>query len=445
MRELLNREMPVAPKRRRRGFGWLFWLAGAVALTGLGWAGWSSFSGKTEAPAGPKSPSNLEEKIAPKPSGPVADLGKNSLPADAYSAENELRPNSTLGVTLKASAQRHERHLEKHENQVSNLGRRFQRDKELEVTQGSLLPTPHAENGAANHSEKSIQTLESQVVEIPMENTSRCFLETLPARTTSVFAENLPTIEPVPVEVDVPKTKQPASRSSLQFGTNAGLISAALPHPTGAFVGASVDWPFSQKLGLRTGLGYQFAHFSPDYGLQPAAQVDGQRYYDLTGDSSLIKLATTSNPAPNTSQTQILIPVVAQHKLELPISVWFQASKKLRLLAGGAVEYAFYSVAASGSAASQLGSASNPADNFYADVKSSNVVVNQTLSPWSWHWQLGAEYRFSPRWAAHLTLQSQGTNPLQTQFRAESGGLLLNGSQTVRLGPIVRLGASYFW
>lgn len=179
----------------------------------------------------------------------------------------------------------------------------------------------------------------SVAVLIPLENNALTLLN------TSLAAPDTPQYE----NTRQKSMLKPAELHQWHLGLTAGALAGGAAAPNGFSAGWTVSWQPLQRWGLRSGLQYAYQHSNTrslglsrftayDYYNQAIADAakSGFALDNTTGTPTVVP----SNVTPDSLRQEILsVPVNSLSRLELPVSMFFQARPKLRLYAGASFGY----------------------------------------------------------------------------------------------------------
>lgn len=355
MRATLDREMPVEQPRRRV---WLLWLL-ALLLPAAGFFFWP----KTES-AQPVAPASTPER-------PVAERQVRQ--------PNRNSDNSALALPHVASEER-----------IGAAAAAVRALKTEEPTLRHTRPTTHranaaatpaantpiaaaspAKTGAENPAATSLPVAQILQAATPIEvaaetpasvatpyapdapNTSSA--TTTPAAghhgqsawPTESGAENkisaTPTAElaaqphnppPAPGEPAAPTKPVQDKNKIMAWGATAGLLAKPSALLGGTSLGLTADARLGKRWGFRTGLAYQYHRLQGDD--RPIVTVTSGAYAEATGDVSIL---TTNGFIVNAHDltAPVYVPVSRLHRLEVPLTAFWEATSKLRLYGGPSV------------------------------------------------------------------------------------------------------------
>jgi len=367
MRRLLDREMPE--QRRRRRFAW--WPLALLLLPAAGVGGWWAFrpskSDKIMPPAAQK----------PKISEPVAKAESPATLPYAVAENSELKPvlkNKSQDFTAKISEQKGSSPLIS-ENAELGWATMQGREKLTASDLHSFATTTLTEKNDLKQSES--------IPDIPV-------FEKIESLTP------LPLIAPAPsINVKAadgyfahPKIKKKNKDRNWTFGVTTALASESFSKINGFSIGGTVNWQFARKWGLRSGL--QYAQYRLSATERPVVSLDAEKYADATGNFTILDtMGSVNNPTPSVPSPEVLVPVEKLRHLEMPLLVYWQPVRPLRIFGGISTAYTL----------SAKASSQNYANNqlYYANnataQKNLDELTSQTLSRWNTSWQAGIGVR----------------------------------------------------
>ena len=398
MRGVLDREMPA--KKRRRPLAW--WLLGVFILA-AGAGGWLWHRSVKAAPP----PGRAVEKAVARQ--PVVDAGGNERQARMQPD----KPGTALPAVLPAAGIRESA---RHET-GSSSGRK-----------GSIAGLNGAALAVSPEKQAETPVFTASVPEVPGSPVNMASLAALPEKDRYPRPETpaRPVFSQVnPVEQAVVKKKTNASRR-WSVGIAAGIHSENLSGLNGFSSGVAVDWQFSRKWGLRTGIRY--ARYRPSVQERPVVSIDNTEYADATGNFAVIQDVinnpSTGSPSIDPSYQKVLVPVDRLQRLEMPLLAFWQPVRSLRLYGGATVSRNL----------SAKASMQNYANNkvYLADNKNAlsnlNSLTSSTLSRWQANALFGAGLRFGKRFELDAFYQpvfghsGSGNGALQDLGGSFSGG-----------------------
>lgn len=440
MRDLLDREMPV-PERRRRRWPFWFWLAALPGLLiGAGLGAWGTFSEVKNKPVPTAQPAQSA------PVAPVAEAIKPTLDKqnEANTKEtNEQSGNKNVGQVARNHAPAT---MPKSAQHIGN------QQKTTQATSPIFAPPTAA--SAANLTVAAVQNLPTKQ---PLPPSAQAIGNTAqtPAAPLAILPRALAFLpektgqqlvfEKLAIE-NWTKTVH-EKPSNWAFGGTAAARSERMPNLTGFHAGAVADWRFAKRFGLRTGVGYAFSQVASN-SKPTGVEVDAITYLDATGDSSFVKSLASTPSADYEAAESVFVPLARQHRLEVPLLFWAQPFPKWRAYAGLTVSRLIRASAGDYSlTVSQLHQFSGQlADEYSSRV---NDIVQQHSPKWDARWQVGLGFWPSKKWEINVgigrSFNTQTRAAVRAQDNANGFNPVKNEISTARLWPMVQLGGAYFF
>lgn len=318
MREMLDREMP---EKRGYRFGW-WWFGLLLLLPLVGYGSWQWL----QLPDSPK----IHQKTIP--TQPIASLA----PTTEQNTASQPASNTPIRSI----------------NEQSSSG-----DKASIAIQGNAKRDINAENRAAkprpvlvegNSNLTSIEKLpDIQTPEIITANTqepvrNKLAIDLLPITPQFIeLQEQRPFQRHLFAAASSPKPIKKASDKRWTFGASSAISTEQFNKINGFSTGASVDWKFARKWGLRTGVLYNI--HTPHEKYRPVASV-GAADYQSTVDGGVILVdgntgqevtsMAGSNFYGDSLGSNVFIPVNRLQRLEVPVTVFWQPVRPLKIIAG---------------------------------------------------------------------------------------------------------------
>ncbi len=260
----------------------------------------------------------------------------------------------------------------------------------------------------------------------PAEQNTESNASTPPA-TNAEVAPAATTSSPVLASVPTPTVEQDAApatpiipvrenKKSLSWGATVGVLSETTPGYAGATAGLVAEWRPGKRWGLRSGLAYQF-HLLRDED-RPITSVTTAAYAEATGDQTIFD--NTFLVSSSDFTVPVYVPISRLHRLEIPLQVFWQPTRKVRLYAGASFGANLYAQTASRSLKNgkiydvQEGT---PARNL-------NQEVSRQIRGGQIGWNVGISYQPTKRIELGLFFQNPVTSKnaeLQLQDAAASG------------------------
>lgn len=451
MQEILDREMPTERPRRRI---WILWFL-ALLLPAAGLLLWLNPAEKT-----PVSPvSSAEHPIAQQLPEQKHQPAERKMIAGASAARNEQvassekTEQSTVATPLSLSTATNTSAAERKATAIpaappatpalvsvatpTNL---TERDADVHTSTpaaiNSAATTPaqvlisvptaptepdadiHASTPPATSPEIKTEAAASAPVladapTTPAEQNTEPNASTPPAtnaEVASVAAMPSPVLASVPTPTTVEQGAAPATpiipvrenKKALSWGATVGVLSETTPGYAGATAGLVAEWQPGKRWGLRSGLAYQF-HLLRDED-RPITSVTTAAYAEATGDQTIFDNAFTVSSSDFT--VPVYVPVSRLHRLEIPLQVFWQPTRNVRLYAGASIGVNFYAQTASRSLKNgkiydvQEGT---PARNL-------NQEVSRQIRGGQMGWNVGVSYQPTKRIELGLFFQNPVTS-----------------------------------
>ena len=357
MRSLLDREMPE--QRRRRRFVW--WLS-ALLLLPVGLGGWWIWKDTESAPT-----PTVPEK-APHVQKPALQAGNQPIRMESTPGETRSQADAIGNTPVSAKGNMA---IDEQPHQAPAVTETKSSNTTIASTAVLIpdaLPIP---TSGGNDPMSVLQPVPALLTYAP---------DVLPQSTPAIHSDKPIGTNPAPVAAFLPETvKKAIGPKRWTLGAGAGLFSENFTAINGFSAGATLNWQFARKWGLRSGL--QFAQYRLAANDRPVVTLDAYEYTKATGN--LLDLGTTpiSDPV-----SEVLVPVERLRKLEIPVLAYWQPLRRLRVFSGVTTAYTL------SAQASEKNYASNGV--YYADdqlAKSNlNSLTSKTLTRWQLGWQLGA-------------------------------------------------------
>ncbi len=405
MRRLLDRDMPE--QRRRRRFAWWWFALLLLPLVGAG--GWWLLRDSKPVDPAPKMDvlknskpvveaetpldENTErgetfEKLSNQPSVSSAVVGAPSAVVGVPA--NNKRQSSTPDEKDRATVQPLTQSVVGGD---TNIGQKIPSDDNVG---GSNLIFGEAPFGEKTNFGEKTGTQSSDDLKpsdgVAAGETFQKFpsfgeLETLPVMLQFIENQNPNATSPAHVAAFQPEiTKKQPTQKRWSFGLSAGLASDNLSTVNGFSAGAAVNWQFARKWGLRSGLHYAQYRLSAEE--RPVVSLEADQYADATGN--LVDLDTSggglNTPVPSVSSPEVLVPVERLRRLEMPLLLYWQPVRPLRIFGGISMNYTF---SAKASAESFVNN-----DSYFADTKQAQSNLNELATSNLRRWQANLQTGF---------------------------------------------------
>jgi len=314
MQQLLDREMPVKPTRRRLVGGW-WWL---LLLPLAGYSTWEWMKYASILPAQSASPVAQNAHTTP--------LTANNTPTSATPSITQMAESPTE-IAVPAW-----------NNPPSRSAEAIARPSK--GAQASTAQTFIAENGSKTPDNLLVNTSQSPDL---------AWVATPLSLSTDVLNTPIQSIDPhTNIPSNKPQTIQGASIKPLQrrvfktwtFGSITALTSEQFTSVNGFSTGVNVDWAFSRKWGLRSGLLYQI--YTPEENHRPVASIERNDYASNIAQNLIIVdahtgvevIQTTPGDYVNSLTENVLVPLNRIQRLEIPLSLFWQANTQVKVLGG---------------------------------------------------------------------------------------------------------------
>ncbi len=324
MSKLLDREMP---EKRRRRFGW-WWFALLLPVALYGSWQW------------------LKDADAPTSKQDIA-----IVPPQTF----EATPTQPVGTTHTETSSKHFPTTQKPQNipettalktRNTNKGAKIKQ----QVIQSNLTSGQATPSQAETASQAPLKSSPDNLVwEVPGVST-----EPVSITTPQLSLDLLPTT-PQSIELSSPKavadhtkllayTPKPANKSfrkTWEFSATSAFSTEQFNALNGFSTGATVDWKFARKWGLRTGLMYSI--YTPQEKSRPVASIMPENYasnvdgnvlvLDLITGTEVLNLAGNSTYGDSLTGN-VFIPVNRLQRLEIPVTAFWQPSRLIKVLGG---------------------------------------------------------------------------------------------------------------
>ncbi|MEI6409487.1 MAG: hypothetical protein WCR52_08895 [Bacteroidota bacterium] len=356
MQTMLDKEMPLERKRRRRSvLALLFLMLGTCLLTSAGWwvalrKHWIGPLAQTEQVAlmGKGEDGSKEVKVQKEDQEKVQNQVQN---------QNQGQTQNQVQNKYQDQNQGQRQYQGQDQNQVQNQIK--QKSQGRNQIQTRIQPRDHriASNQVKNQSlgaiSKSVDVenlFGSEVNPLPYTQTETASVvsdehvaERLPLPLGRVVRSTNLNLYPPPMHVDagaVVEVMKPRHVRSLTFGPTIGLSSERFSTLNGATIGTSINWHFAKYWGLRSSLLYSYLRPSPN--TRPVASLRAQQYADATGNNNLLDPyghLIDPQTGMSTEANKVYVPLQRLNRFEAPLMVYGQILKRLRLMAGPTLSY----------------------------------------------------------------------------------------------------------
>ena len=320
MREMLDREMPVKP---RRILGW--WWVSLLMLPLAVYGGWQWIGANQVTPE--KKEANTE---APTARVLTETNRSNSLPT----AQNPDDPTQkSLPITVEKSVlQADQDHgtfskVKKRVVKARSQGTTAEKTKPGQTIALSPIKTIFSED-------LSPSKVQMATPQLPLD---LCYYK---PKTVEYQGHS----ESIPGIVFKQANLNPAKKTIRKhwvFGATSAASTEQFNTINGFSTGLTLDWNFARKWGLRTGLLYNI--HSPQEKYRPVASIQSNDYSTKVDGNVIFVDVNTGQEVFNTANNQaytdslsgnVFIPVNRLQRLELPITAFWQATSVLKVLGG---------------------------------------------------------------------------------------------------------------
>lgn len=432
MRQTLDTEMPEKQRRRPIGWFWLFGLLG-LAAAAIGW--W--MSGTTSpAPTVQKSTAPVAAVQATQPTQrPVLPASEKPV----GTSSGKARPEKYQLVCIFPDADRPVRSELVREQEQPEMPKPG--TPEAGVLNFSAAPTvvmQNSESAGSREPEQRSGNAESWTSEA---EPAIKMPENSPIAAASTPTDNNDSSETAVVDRSVAPSDTVVSlqppitpnkfKPTWTAGAVVGVLSEKPVDYSGLMAGLSLDWQPFRKWGLRTGISYQYLPLAVEN--RPVVSLTQKTYVDATGDFSALNSGFNpgTGTATATGQESVLVPVARLHRLEMPLTAYWQPVPKFRVYTGAALGCNFYA---------QSGNRSLTNSKVYAVQSGTpnqnlNKQVSREIRATDFRWSIG--FGFKPirhlELGLHYQLQVQKkTDALLYQSVQDS---FVNGN--VKYDPVV--------
>ncbi len=318
MREMLDREMPEKSGYR---FGW-WWFGLLLLLPIVGYGSWQWLKS-------PDSPKLQQETPSIQPFASLAPTTEqnNTTPTESNMPVLSVNDPNSSGDKASTAVQKNSRrdlNAEKH----TAKPRPILTEGNSNLTSIEKLPNLPAAEIIAAKTDEPIQ-----------ENLS---LDLLPIRSQSIELQEKRSFQThLFAAADSPKPIKKSSEKRWTFGSTSAISTEQFNKINGFSTGASVDWKFASKWGLRTGVLYNI--HNPQEKYRPVASVESDDYQSYVDGGVILVDGNTgqevinlpgSNFYGDSLGSNVFIPVNRLQRLEVPVTVFWQPVRPLKIIAG---------------------------------------------------------------------------------------------------------------
>ncbi|MFN0175183.1 MAG: outer membrane beta-barrel protein [Saprospiraceae bacterium] len=318
MREMLDREMP---EKRGHRFGW-WWFGLLLLLPVVGYGSWQWLKL-------PHSPKIHQETTSRQPYASLAPKTEQNNASRPESNTPTLSINDHSSSDYKASTA-----VQDNAKRDINAENRAAKPRSVLAEGNSYLTTI----------EKlpNLQTPEIIIAKTEEPVRDKLAIDLLPITPQSIeLQEHRSFQRPLFAAAESPKPIKKASDKRWTFGATSSISTEQFNKINGFSTGITVDWKFARKWGLRTGAMYNI--HTPQEKYRPVASV-GSAAYRSNVDGGVILLdgntgqevtsMTGSNFYGDSLGSNVFIPVNRLQRLEVPLTVFWQPVRPLKIIAG---------------------------------------------------------------------------------------------------------------
>ncbi|MBC7778179.1 MAG: hypothetical protein H7246_22290 [Phycisphaerae bacterium] len=307
MRGLLDREMP---EKRRRRFGW--WWFGLLLLPIVGYGSWQWLGSH-------HSPTPKQETL---PAQPFASTESTIDPSSIKIVEKQAAFSSNTAPAISNDI-------------ATDVVKTRKRNKNADIhyaptyLDDSMIreEAPQANFAALAETENKPHLAIGYVQSTELE---------------SVVSENKTSISPQAIPIsELAKPIKKTSHKHWAFGATSAVSTEQFKSVNGFSTGLTIDWKFAKKWGLRTGAMYNI--HTPQEKYRPVASVASADYHsNVYGYVIVVDVSTgqevTNVPGNNfyddSLAGKVFIPVNRLQRLEVPLTLFWQAARPLKIIGG---------------------------------------------------------------------------------------------------------------
>ncbi|MDO8365349.1 MAG: outer membrane beta-barrel protein [Saprospiraceae bacterium] len=313
MQELLDREMPV---KRRPPFGW--WWLGFLLLPIVGYGSWQWLAPGDE-------PVEQQQIVAVQPLVNLESVTESPVAFPTEQNHQIVSGKISDPPPYIASEKAHKRarnalfYTQHRAVEPILIPDKVQPD----LTIFENLPK----------AESSEQTASPEGPQIP--------LNLLPITPQPIYLQENRTIFPRSLSIaGTPEPVQKSSDKNWAFGASSGISTEQFNLINGFSTGLIIDRKFSRKWGLRTGLLYNI--HTPQEKYRPVASVLSADYQSNVSGAVIVVdintgqevLQSGSNNFGDSLAGNVFIPVNRLQRLEVPLTLYWQVAKPLKIIGG---------------------------------------------------------------------------------------------------------------
>lgn len=310
MLKTLDQEMPVE-KKKRRGF---FWLLPLLLIGGIA-SVWAIYFMDKNSKSGLVSNEQITTYSTPDIKNEEEVKNEKELsgiPTKANSKENTVIQTSSNIIDTNGRYPLNEQNLSNSTvKTLKPIVLEEDRQEETEVISNELIPVN-------NRIIEELITIDPVNITLKLRT-----LERMNIVDPKFYFEGKEIVEPV----------DKSFKEKLEFGVFAGVVSDfSQITKIGGTTGFTVDFPFSNKFGLRTGLGYTQLRKE-----QPYVFIGNQ---EANLSSDFVDVSTAAPPFETVAvQSRAYFVLENLHHLDLPVLFTYSPSKKIQFQLGGNLSY----------------------------------------------------------------------------------------------------------
>lgn len=323
MRQLLDREMPE--KHTHRLIVW--WWLGLLLLPAAGLGVWY-WSNKAAVPSEP-------QVIALVSDAPVSNLDAQTRQNALDVQQNEPLANSNFSNKAIQSLQKTQKAPPTVLKKTGSVDKKTNAPSIVALSDFELQNP--GENSLIPLNEEPTILTEVEPSEIPQIALS---LISVNAQTIDYESVKTPKITPIPAE-RFPKIKPKTPEKTWAVGATSAISTERYNSINEFSTGLNVDWKFARKWGVRSGLFYSI--HTPQVKDRPVATVNSADYTSNVDGNVIVVNAHTGAEVLNSPGNSfyndslsgnILIPVSRLQRLEIPLTVFWQPSRAMKVIGG---------------------------------------------------------------------------------------------------------------
>ena len=370
MQQTLDREMPVERKRRPVAWWWLGMLLLPLAI----WVSQAWWNSKPSPTPSTTPPTQQRPVVQSQQDRPDRNIHTQQVEATTLTSEEALQHTASAKQPYSVANQPVAKGQKLPSVIVPGADNTHAGSTDLIIT-GSYVQgnaADHLLKVAAATEEMALNRLQHAEVDL-QQNKAGLVLPVAPE-----------TI--IPVE----KVQKDKHTSKWSFGVTAAASTEAFASINGLSAGLSTDWQFARKWGIRASAMY--TRYRPSTNSQPVVAVEEYSYVNATGlYTGASGLGAPNSPYVNESLAEgyVYIPLRKLHQVEMPVMLWWQPVRPLRLYSGLAVDYTFMGQSA------QQNYSNNQVLSLASDLtqKRASQVATSELPRWQMQYQGGLGFQ----------------------------------------------------